>query len=295
MMSLNCERRFWLSLQLLAFCFAGVLLWILASMAMRVSLGDVVVMLMSDGIQSSVKLSIMTSSISAAIATLLSVPIGYVLARRTFFAKWLVEAICIIPISAPPLVFGLALLIFFQSTAGQLIEANVWKFTFQVSGIVLCQCLITSAYAIQWMQTVFHQQSNRPEQIALTLGCNRWGAFFRVTIPEARPAITTVALMAWAHCMGVFGPILVFAGMIRGRTEVLSTTIWLELQSGNLEAAIVASLLLIVVAVSVTAIAKRLQLSIGRSAVTRSAATQTAATPAAVDQTAATPAGRADD
>ena len=265
----NADRRFWFSLQLLAFCFAGSLLWILASMATRVSFGDVVGLLMSDGMQSSVKLSVMTSSISAAIATMLSVPIGYVLARRAFFAKWLVEATCMIPISSPPLVFGLALLIFFQSMVGQLIETNVWKFTFEVSGIVLCQSLISTAYAIQWMQTVFRQQSVRPEQIALTLGCNRWDAFFKVTLPESRPAVLTVALMAWAHCMGVFGPILVFAGMIRGRTEVLSTTIWLELQSGNLEAAIVASLLLIFVAVGVTAIGKRFQGS------TKQATTQT--------------------
>lgn len=228
-------------------------------MALRVSVGDLVTMVMSEGIRSSVKLSVITSSVSAVIATVLSVPIGYVLARRKFFGKSMVEAVCTIPISAPPLVFGLALLIFFQSMVGQLIETNVWKFTFQVSGIVLCQSLISTAYAIQTMQAVFHQQSTRSEEIAMTLGCHRWDAFLRVAVPESRSAITTVALMAWAHCMGVFGPILVFAGMIRGRTEVLSTTIWFELQSGNLEAAIVASLLLIFVAVAVTAVARRIQ------------------------------------
>lgn len=259
MKQVDPERTFWFSLQTLACCFAGLLLWILMSMVTRVSPSDIASILTSEGILFSLKLSVVTSSLSAAIATLLSVPIGYVMARRSFFGKPVVEAVCTIPISAPPLVFGLALLIFCQSTVGKMIEANVWRFTFQVSGIVLCQSLISTAYSIQTMHAVFGQQSDRPEQIAMTLGYRRWEAFLRVAIPEARHGIITAALTAWAHCMGIFGPILVFAGLVRGRTEVLSTTIWFELQSGNLEAAIVASLLLVFVSVAAAAGAKRIQ------------------------------------
>lgn len=265
MTSGDSQQPFWLGLQLLACCFAGLLLWILLSMLMHVSVSDISQGLTSAGILLSLKLSILTSTLSAVIATALSVPIGYVLARRSFFSKPLVEAVCTIPISAPPLVFGLALLIFFQSAVGKMIESNVWKFTFEVSGIVLCQCLISTAYAIQTMHAVFRQQSDRPEQIALTLGYREWEAFLRVAIPEARHAVMTTALTAWAQCTGIFGPILVFAGMVRGRTEVLSTTIWFELQSGNLEAAVVVSLLLIFVSVLATAVAKRIQTSSRRS------------------------------
>lgn len=255
------ERSFWFCLQLLATCLAGLLVWILLSMILRVSIDDTLNVLKSESILASIKLSVLTSSLSTAIATFLSVPIGYLLARRSFAGKSAVEAVCSIPISAPPLVFGLGLLIFFQSAAGRFIETNLWAFTFQISGIVLCQSLISTAYFIQMMQAVFQAQPIRLEQISLTFGYRRWEAFAKVAIPQARQGILIAVFTTWAHCMGVFGPILVFAGMVRGRTEVLSTTIWLELQSGNLEAAIVASLLLISVSVVVTATARRIQSS----------------------------------
>lgn len=257
----DSDRSFWLSLQMLAYCYAAFLLWILLTMASRVSFGDVAAALSSDGILVALKLSLFTSCLSALIATIVSVPVGYVLARRNFPARSFIESVCTIPIAAPPLVLGLGLLIFFQSAIGRLIENNVWVFTFRVSGIVLAQSLIATAFAIQTMHAVFRNQSDRSEQIALTFGCRRAQAFWRVAIPEARHGIQSTALTAWTHCMGIFGPILVFAGMIRGRTEVLSTTVWLELQNGNLEAAIVASLLLISMAVIASTLARQVQAS----------------------------------
>jgi molybdate transport system permease protein len=101
------------------------------------------------------------------------------------------------------------------------------------------------------MRVTFDQISPRAEEVALTLGCTRSQAFWRVLIPSARRGILTAGTLAWARSLGEFGPILLFSGATRFRTEVLPTTVFLELSIGNLEAALAVSLLMIAVAVVV--------------------------------------------
>jgi molybdate transport system permease protein len=66
----------------------------------------------------------------------------------------------------------------------------------------------------------------------------------------------TAATLAWARSLGEFGPLLVFAGATRNKTEVLSTTVFLELSIGNLEAAVAVSLIMVLAAVTVLVIAR---------------------------------------
>src|SRR4029078_12874907 len=94
----------------------------------------------------------------------------------------------------------------------------------------------------------FDQIPPRREQVARTLGCTRSQAFWRVVLPEAKSGMVAAGTGAGARAMGAFGPILVFAGATRMHTEVLSTTIFLELSIGNLEAAVAVSLLMVAAA-----------------------------------------------
>jgi molybdate transport system permease protein len=87
--------------------------------------------------------------------------------------------------------------------------------------------------------------------VALTLGCSRGQAFRLVVLPEARTGILAAATLAWARALGEFGPILVFAGATRMRTEVLSTTVFLELSIGRLEGAVAVSLIMVAAALVV--------------------------------------------
>jgi molybdate transport system permease protein len=106
----------------------------------------------------------------------------------------------------------------------------------------------------------FEQIPPRAEQVALTLGCTRADAFWRVVLPEARRGLLTATTLSWARALGEFGPILIFCGATRMRTEVLPTTVFLELSVGKIEAAVAVSLLMIVVAVVVLVITRRLGL-----------------------------------
>jgi molybdate transport system permease protein len=85
----------------------------------------------------------------------------------------------------------------------------------------------------------------------MTLGCSRSQAFWLVILPEARRGLLTAATLAWARSLGEFGPILIFSGATRFKTEVLPTTVFLELSVGHLEAAVAVSLLMVLAAVVV--------------------------------------------
>ena len=70
-------------------------------------------------------------------------------------------------------------------------------------------------------------------------------AFFYILLPQAKNGVLTAASLAWARALGEFGPILIFSGATRMRTEVLPTTVFLEMSVGNIEAAVAVSLIMI--------------------------------------------------
>lgn len=128
--------------------------------------------------------------------------------------------------------------------------------TFGVPSVILAQFAVACAFAVRTMRVAFDQITPRQEQVALTLGCSRSQAFWLVVLPEARRGIVTAATLAWARSLGEFGPILVFSGATRMRTEVLSTTVFLELSVGRLEAAVAVSLLMVAAALLVLVIVR---------------------------------------
>ncbi len=77
-----------------------------------------------------------------------------------------------------------------------------------------------------------------------------------VVLPEARQGVLTAATLVWARSLGEFGPILVFSGATRLRTEVLPTSVFLELSVGNIEAAAAVSLTMVVTALAILILAR---------------------------------------
>lgn len=223
-------------------------------------------------IQSSVKLTLFTCTVTAILSVIVALPIGYLLSRYDFKGKAMIDAFLDIPIVLPPLVVGLSLLILFNKMPpwewfgidGPSFEEMFGKIfgpfmpegvdagiTYKVPAVILAQFTVAAAFAVRTMRNTFDQISPRAEQVALTLGCNRSQAFFRVVVPEAWRGISTAGTLAWTRAMGEFGPILVFAGTIRGRTEVLSSSVFLEISIGNLEGAVIVSLMMVSIAVVV--------------------------------------------
>jgi len=207
----------------------------------------IVAALSDDNIQYSIVLSLVSCTITAILSLIVAIPVGYLLSRHHFFGKNFLDAVFDIPIVLPPLVVGLSLLILFQYAPATIREQVVY----QLPAVVLAQFVVACAFAVRTMRATFDLIDTRREQVALTLGCNRAQAFTRVVLPEARAGILTAGTLAWARALGEFGPLLVFAGATRGKTEVLSTTVFLELSIGDLGAAVAVSLIMIMAAAAV--------------------------------------------
>lgn len=210
----------------------------------------VATVLTSGFIRHALWMSIWTSVASTLIALSFAVPMGYALSRFRFPGRTIADTVVDLPIVFPPLVAGLTLLVFFSQTAvGRWIQEDLGlEFVFQPKGIVLCQFLAAASFGIRSAKTAFDDVDRRYENVALTLGCTRFGSFFRVSLPLARNGIIAGGILTWARAFGLFGPLMIFVGSFRGRTEVLSTTIFLEQSVGNLEVALAIALLLIFVA-----------------------------------------------
>lgn len=203
-------------------------------------------------IQSSIALTLLTATAATVLGLWVGVPAGYLLARTKFRGRGLLDALIDIPLILPPLVVGLTLLLAFQFVPQSWQAAVVY----QRPAIVLAQFAVAASLVARTAKATFAQISPRAELVALTLGCTPRQAFGRVALPEARRGLLAAATMAWARSLGEFGPVLVFAGAVRGKTEVLATSVFLELSVGNLAGAAAVSLVMIAAATVVLAITR---------------------------------------
>ena len=219
--------------------------------------------LLSREIRAAAWLSLWTSLTTAVLGVLFAVPIGYALSRYRFPGHTLVDSIVDLPIIMPPLIIGLSLLVFFQTGLGEWLESIGLRFVFEKSGIVLCQFLASASFGIRALKLTFDGIDPRLEQVAMTLGCSRAGAFFRVALPMARRGIVVGAILVWTRAFGIFGPLMVFVGAVRMRTEVLPTSIYLEQSIGRIEAALAVGMLMLLLAIVGLVIIRRV--GIGRS------------------------------
>jgi molybdate transport system permease protein len=212
------------------------------------ALGALGRLMLQEEILAALWLSLWTTAVTVVIGLLFAVPMGYALSRYRFLTHPLVDSIVDLPIILPPLVVGLSLLVFFQAPVGEWIEGHGLKFVFQRKGIVLCQLLVSASFGIRAIKLTFDNIDPRIEHVAMTLGCTRAGAFFRVALPMARRGIIVGAILIWTRAFGIFGPLMVFVGAVRLRTEVLPTTVYLEQSVGRIEVALAVAILMLVVA-----------------------------------------------
>lgn len=284
---IRSDVPFYTALVVLSSVYVLLVLAMLGAKAAFTSPGHVLAALDTEEIRYAIKLSLLSCTLTTILALWVSVPIGYLMSRwsdaairarldrwaapieavsRPWYLRWLrvvtalvrllnpklwIDAILDIPIVLPPLVIGLALLILFQTPLAQWFERNVLAVTFAKPSIIVAQFTVACAFAVRTMRVTFDQINPREEAVALTLGCSRSQAFWRVVLPEARRGILAAATLAWARSLGEFGPILVFSGSTRMRTEVLPTSVYLELSIGNLQTAVAVSMLMVFAAATV--------------------------------------------
>jgi molybdate transport system permease protein len=176
----------------------------------------------------------------AVASTLLILPPGlalaWVLARRNWPGKALVETFVSLPIVLPPVVTGLVLLQLFgrRGFLGRwLHDAFGMDVVFTWKAVVLALGVMSFPLLVRAARTAMEEVSPALEQIARTLGAGEWRVFFTITLPLARRGVLAGALLAFARALGEFGATIMVAGNIPGRTTTLPVAIYERVQLGD--------------------------------------------------------------
>jgi molybdate transport system permease protein len=195
----------------------------------------------------SIKLSLITATITTILAVAIAIPVAYAISKNNFFGKSVVDSLLDLPIVVSPIALGAALLVFFNTPIGSAINNHVLRFVFSVPGIVLAQFTVVSALAVRLLKSTFDGIDLRYEQVARTLGYSKLEAFFKVIIPLARNGIIASGILTWARATGEFGATVMLAGATAMKTETLPISIFLNLSSANVGQAIALILILVVI------------------------------------------------
>jgi molybdate transport system permease protein len=169
----------------------------------------------------------------------------------SFPGKKLIETMLGLPMMVPPLVNGIALLIFFGPMLGDFLNRIGASIVFTQAAAVFAMWFVAQPFAIQMFREAFTAADKRYTSLARTLGLTPLACFFRVELPLARRGLVAGVAMTWARTAGEFGATAMVAGITRLKTETLSAAIFLAMSGGDLESALVISVLLLFIASAV--------------------------------------------
>ena len=199
-------------------------------------------------------LSVRTSLVATVCCVLLGAPMALVLARATFPGRRLARALVLLPLVLPPVVGGIALLYTFgrRGLIGQHLSVLGIEVAFTTTAVVMAQTFVALPFLVLSLEGALRTHDARYEEVAATLGASPTTVLRRVTLPLVLPGLVSGAVLAFARALGEFGATITFAGALQGVTQTLPLEIYLQ-RSADPDAAVALSLLLVVVAVLVTA------------------------------------------
>ena len=194
-------------------------------------------------------LTVITSALTVALSIVLGTPLAFVLARRSFPGKPLLEAAATLPLVLPPLVAGVALLITFgrRGLLGGELGALGIEVPFTTAAVVLAQLFVAGPYYLRAARLGFAAIPRELEEAALVDGAAGWHSFRQVTLPLALPAVVSGMVLCAARAFSEFGATLMFAGNIAGRTQTMSLAIETAIQT-DLGSALALSVVLVIIA-----------------------------------------------
>jgi len=166
--------------------------------------------LRDDSVWRSIGLTLYTSFLATIIAFFFGVPLAYVLARKDFPGKGLIESIIDVPVIVPHTVAGIALLTVF-GRHGLIGSTTSMSFVDAIPGIVVAMLFVSLPFLINSAREGFESVDPKLENIARTLGASRWGAFYRVSLPLASRNLFVGSIMGWARGISEFGAVVIIA------------------------------------------------------------------------------------
>lgn len=198
------------------------------------------------------RLSAITTAVTLGVAIVTGTPLAYLLARRHFRGKRIVETIIDLPLVLPPVVAGVALLMAFgrRGLLGGALTFFGIELPFTTLGVIVAQIFVAVPFYVRGARSGFQAVPIEVEEAAAIDGADTWATLRRVTLPLAAPGVASGLVLCWARALSEFGATLMFAGNFSGRTQTMPLAIMTAMET-DLGAALALSVLLLGAAATV--------------------------------------------
>jgi molybdate/tungstate transport system permease protein len=208
-------------------------------------------------LRDSILLTVLSATAATLLAALLGIPLAYLLARRRFPGRRVIQGLIDLPVVIPHPVAGIALLLFLgrRSTVGGALAQLGLEFVSHVPGIVAAMLFVSAPILVSGAREAFRAVDPQLERVARTLGDSAWDAFRRVTLPLAGRGILAGSILAWARSVSEFGSIVI----LTYNPKVASIYIFDRFTAFGLKAAVPAAVILLLVALTVFVLVRVLQ------------------------------------
>jgi molybdate transport system permease protein len=176
-----------------------------------------------------IRLSIRIAIVATVVALPFGVAVAWLLARKDFWGKSLLDGIVHLPLVLPPVVTGYLLLISFgrRGPIGAFLDQHFGiVFSFRWTGAVLACGVMAFPLLVRAIRLSFEAIDRRLEDAAGTLGASPLQAFFTVTLPLALPGVIAGMVLCFAKALGEFGATITFVSNIPGETQTISAAIY---------------------------------------------------------------------
>lgn len=199
-----------------------------------------------------IKLSFAVAGAATLIALVAGSALAWLLARKRFPGRDLVDAVITLPLVLPPTVLGYYLLVLLgtRSALGGFLYRNFGlRLTFTVAAAIIAATIHALPLVTKSLRAAFEGVDPQLEAAARTLGLNGRRIFFRVTLPLASRGVLAATALAFARALGDFGVTIMIAGNIPGKTQTASVAIYDAVQAGRDNEAFTLSVIVSLIAV----------------------------------------------
>jgi molybdate transport system permease protein len=185
-------------------------------------------------------LSLRVATVATLVATPIAVAVAWLLARREFWGKALLDAAIHLPLVLPPVVTGYLLLLTFgrRGVVGAWLAEHLGLvFAFRWTGAALACGIMSFPLLVRPIRLSIEAIDRRLEQAAATLGAAPWQVFLTVTLPLALSGVLAGMVLGFAKALGEFGATITFVSNIPGETQTISSAIYALIQTPDGDAA----------------------------------------------------------
>jgi molybdate transport system permease protein len=185
---------------------------------------------------SALALSLRVAVLATVVNALVGVPLAYLLARRRFAGRALLDLLVTLPLVLPPTVTGYYLIVLLGRRGwlgAPLYAATGWTIAFTWYAAVVAATVMALPLLVRTARAAIESVDRDLEKAAYTLGRSEWRTAMEVTLPLARNGILAGLVLAFARALGEFGATLMLAGNIPGKTATVPLAIYTAVQTGE--------------------------------------------------------------